>query len=155
MAAVVTQDSPNDIRGLMSFNWEEILTCRPNCIWLKTILVLLLANWLGWVDEVFGGGGLQRDRWCPCGNILNVLQMVMKRRNKSLRGGRASWRNTGHDVSALCEELRRGRRDKTNGIEGWELTVCLITAASEYTLCERQRMKRRWLHYTHTQYLGS
>lgn len=30
--AVVTQDSPNDIIVLMNFNWEEILTCRPNCI---------------------------------------------------------------------------------------------------------------------------
>lgn len=30
--AVVTQESPNGIIVLMNFNWEEILTCRPNCI---------------------------------------------------------------------------------------------------------------------------
>lgn len=75
MQAVVTQDSPNDIMALMSFNWKEILTCRPNCIWLKTILVLLLANWLGRVGRV----EVWQDQWCPCGNIVNNLQLVMKR----------------------------------------------------------------------------
>lgn len=55
--AVVTQDSPNDIIVLMNFNWEEILTCKPNCIWLRTILALLLANWLGWVGGLSGSGG--------------------------------------------------------------------------------------------------
>lgn len=93
MQAVVTQDSPNDIMVLMNFNWEEILTCRPNCIWLKTILVLLLANWSG---RVGWAGVFWQDRWCPCGNILKVFQVVPRRWNKSTVGGWACKKKKKH-----------------------------------------------------------
>lgn len=92
LKGLVTQDSLNNIMGLMSFNWKEILTCRPNCIWLKTILVLLLANWSGRV----GARQVWQDQWCPCGNILNIFQLVMNRWDKSI-AGLARWRNMQHE----------------------------------------------------------
>lgn len=102
LQALVTQDSLNKIMGLMSFNWKEILTCRPNCIWLKTILVLLLANWSGRV----GARQVWQDQWCPCGNILNILQVVMNRWNKGIRG-LARWRNMQHEETLGYVEVWR------------------------------------------------
>lgn len=114
--AVVTQDSPNDIMGLMSFNWEEILTCKPNCIWLKTILVLLLANWLGWAGwEGLVGSMLSLWKYPKCPRNGDE-EMEQKRKR---RQGQVKKYSTCSD--SVLRETVKGEGGKAWDDQDWRL----------------------------------
>lgn len=110
---VVTQDSLNDIMGLMSFNWEKILTCRPNCIWLKTILVLLLANWLGRLGKRVLDGSVV-SLWKYCTYPQNGLE-AMEHKAKAEPGEQTLSLQWWYNRGMLQREWRK--RDKTSRTE--------------------------------------
>lgn len=76
------------------------------------------------------------DRWCPCGNILNVLQTAMKRRTKSIRGGQVK-KSSAHDDGVLRMRCcgREGIRGAAlKGKNSSRVTLCLNSAAFKDTL---------------------
>lgn len=152
--AAVTQDSHNDIMGLMSFNWEEILTCRSNCIWLKTILVLLLANWLGRVGErVLEGSMVSLWKYpkCPLNGDEEKDQkherrqsqlkkhstcsdMVSRGRGEGIRGAGLkvkNWSRTTVTSTALEDSVNNGKKtttcDSITHTLPYDCSICFLT----------------------------